>query len=132
WRPSYTRDGVKYVSKHWWFEYRIDGRRFRVNTKKTDKRSATIESNRILDAAERGETASHFTGETHPYVLVAEYEKELLRRGRSKKHVNQTGVRLRALLAGAEHFDVVTSEFARKALARVADRGDLSGKTVND
>src|SRR5579872_73147 len=132
WRPSYRKNGVKRVSQHWWFEYRINGQRFRVNTKKTDKRAAEMEAKKIFVAAERGEASTHLTGSAHPHDIIKEYEKELLRRGRSEKHARQTGVRLRHLLEGAEKFDAVTSEFARKALARIAETDDLSGKTVND
>jgi integrase len=39
-RPSWKKGGVSGRSKHWWFEYRRDGERFRVNTKKTEKRDA--------------------------------------------------------------------------------------------
>lgn len=132
WRPSYVVDGVKHQSRHWWFEYRIDGRRFRVNLKKTDKRTAQLAANELLAAIERGEGATFLTGATHPDELIREYEKELLRRGRSKKHAAQTAFRLRHLLEGVLRFEEVTSEFARRALQRVAEHDGLSGKTVND
>ncbi|HZU96561.1 MAG TPA: tyrosine-type recombinase/integrase [Planctomycetota bacterium] len=51
-RPGWKKDGVSGRSRHWWFEYRHDGKRIRVNTKKTEKRAAEKVALEILKQAE--------------------------------------------------------------------------------
>jgi len=51
-RPGWKKDGVSGRSRHWWFEYRRDGKRVRVNTKKTEKRAAEKVAFEILKQAE--------------------------------------------------------------------------------
>src|SRR5882724_9084892 len=52
-RPSWKKDGISGRSRHWWFEYRQDGERVRVNTKKTDKRAAEMVALEILKEAQQ-------------------------------------------------------------------------------
>jgi integrase len=51
-RPSWKKDGISGRSRHWWFEYRLDGKRVRVNTKKTEKRAAEKVALEILKQAD--------------------------------------------------------------------------------
>lgn len=142
-RPTYTRNGEKRPSRHWWLEYREDGRRYRVNLKKTDKRAAQIAAAKILSAVEQGTGNYETTRSLAVDDLLAEYVSELDRRARSVIHVKSTRTRLMWFFGEVSTLADLTPERIRTLLTRLsqtrlkspnhAGAGRIPcAKTVND
>ena len=133
-RPKWKKDGQEGRSKHWWLEYRVDGRRHRVNLKVSDKRAAESAARKIITSAEQlmaGVGTFDATRATPPLELVEEYIDELKRRGRDPLHVSITHGRLKRIFANVGRLDGMNPVGVRAALRRVTASEKLTSRTQN-
>jgi integrase len=133
-RPTYKKDGKKGRSKHWWFEYRKDGRRFRCNLQVRDKNAAKLKAAEILRDHELGEAGVNTyraTREATLEKLVLEYGREMARLNRDPDHITTTTRRIKALLLGCRSLSDATPERVRVTLTEVIAKKNLKGRTAN-
>ncbi len=140
WRDKKT--GEIKTSRVWWYLYRRDGKKHRINLQVKDRRAAEMKLSPLLKAIERGDAGQHATRTTPLSKLVDDYEEELKRRGCTEHHAAKTKYRIERLVEGLSRLEEVTPDRIRAALARVSSEGDkrrgerrsgdLSAKTVND
>lgn len=104
-RPTYTKDGKKGRSKHWWLEYHQGSRRFRVNLRVRDKRAAEIAARDLLKSVERRAAGVADPFEAHarrPLTdHVVDFETALRARDVTKGHADDRMRYLKAFLAAS-------------------------------
>ncbi len=144
-RPTWKdkKTGETKTSRVWWYLFRRDGKKHRINLHVKERRAAEMKLGPILKALERGDVVQQTTRTTPLSQLVEDYEKELKRRGCTEHHAAKTRYRVERIVQGLSRLEEVTPERIREALARISAEGDnrrpgtrrpgkLSAKTVND
>ncbi|HZV03156.1 MAG TPA: hypothetical protein VFF73_41010, partial [Planctomycetota bacterium] len=121
--------------KKWWCQFKIDGKRYRLNTDRTDKRLAAEQERALRLKMERRANGHKDYDETKAKKiadLVGEYAKELGRLERSQGYVASQETRASRQLAGVSRLEDVTTETVTRTLARLAVDLKLSPKSQND
>ncbi|MFC1705437.1 tyrosine-type recombinase/integrase [Planctomycetota bacterium] len=120
-KPKYTKNGKVYQSKTWYYEYRENKKRHRINLRTTDKSFAQQRLADVLRDRDAGN--SHATTRTAPLEeIVKRFARELERKGRTKKHVKQTESTLTRLFdsIGARRASDLSTERITEALSALS------------
>lgn len=147
-RPTYAdkKTGEIKTARTWWHVRVENGKKIRTNLHVTQRRAAERKVSALIESIENGTEHFDATKRSDPDTLVTEYGAEQVRRGRSRKHVDQSLKRIRRLLNGVFRLEDMTPERIRLALARATEEGSaerenfdgnlpegpLSAKTAND
>jgi len=129
-------DGSKRTSKVWRVRFNICAVRHDESTGMRDRNAASAAAARIIKDAELkvcGIDTHRDTRDADLKTLVVDYERELLRRGKTKAHADLTGARIRALVGDLAGLTACTPERLRLALERLAHRAKRTptARTIN-
>ena len=135
-KPTYKdrKTGKQKKQKVWWAKFYVGVRCFRKSTGTSDKRAAELKAAEMVKRQELRAAGIETHDETRtatPTTLAAEYRAELIRRGRSKEHVETTNRRVLPLLDGLGALARATSEELRRRLGRLQETDDVAPQTVN-
>jgi len=117
-------------AKTWTVRFYVNGRRFERSLGTRDKTAAEMKAAALIRAEElraAGIETHHEVRDVALRDLVDEYEGELLRRGRTKRHVQVVASRLRKLTSRVASLTHLTPERIRRSLGRL----QVSPRTMN-
>ncbi len=123
-QPTYSNaSGKAKRSKTWRVRFSIAGRRFDLPTGLRDRRAAELKARAIVKDSELKAAGLNLFGESRDLRLsdvAAQFEAELIRRGRTAQYAAETRGRIGRLLGEASPLSTVTTERVRAALAKLA------------